>query len=256
MGGKTPILLLCVLFVPAIGASAPGQQNPNGQVSVFSLPDPYLVLIRDPLLHRELRLTEEQVRGVTAFNDQQDSRLWTIRNQPADKAAAAFQQLTDTARGRMDSLLTKPQTQRLAQIQLQVFGVRALLRDEVATAVRLTDGQRTEIRELLANHESGNQQGGNQQPKPPGSDGKPAESGSNSRPSAPDPRQRIWEMLDRNQQTRLQELFGRGIDTSRLGYVKFKAPELSGSEGWLNTPPLSLEQLRGKVVALHFWTFG
>lgn len=33
------------------------------------------------------------------------------------------------------------------------------------------------------------------------------------------------------------------------------APEISG-QSWLNSPPLSLAELRGKVVLLEFWTFG
>jgi hypothetical protein len=34
------------------------------------------------------------------------------------------------------------------------------------------------------------------------------------------------------------------------------APELQGIEEWLNTKPLQLKDLKGKVVVLHFWTFG
>jgi thiol-disulfide isomerase/thioredoxin len=32
------------------------------------------------------------------------------------------------------------------------------------------------------------------------------------------------------------------------------APEFAGIEGWLNSPPLSIEGLRGKVVLVEFWT--
>jgi thiol-disulfide isomerase/thioredoxin len=34
------------------------------------------------------------------------------------------------------------------------------------------------------------------------------------------------------------------------------APELRGITDWINSEPLSLEQLRGSVVLVHFWTFG
>lgn len=34
------------------------------------------------------------------------------------------------------------------------------------------------------------------------------------------------------------------------------APELAGISRWINSQPLALENLRGKVVVLHFWTFG
>ncbi|MFL6682660.1 MAG: thioredoxin family protein [Burkholderiaceae bacterium] len=32
-------------------------------------------------------------------------------------------------------------------------------------------------------------------------------------------------------------------------------PSLAGATGWLGSPPLSLEQLRGKVVLVDFWTY-
>ena len=33
------------------------------------------------------------------------------------------------------------------------------------------------------------------------------------------------------------------------------APELRGITAWINSPPLTLASLRGKVVLVHFWTF-
>jgi thiol-disulfide isomerase/thioredoxin len=33
------------------------------------------------------------------------------------------------------------------------------------------------------------------------------------------------------------------------------APEFSGIERWLNSPPLSMQSLRGKVVLVDFWTY-
>jgi thiol-disulfide isomerase/thioredoxin len=35
-----------------------------------------------------------------------------------------------------------------------------------------------------------------------------------------------------------------------------QAPEIAGIENWINSPPLSLAGLRGKVVLVNFWTFG
>ena len=38
--------------------------------------------------------------------------------------------------------------------------------------------------------------------------------------------------------------------------MKIAAPELKEIDEWINTKPFQLKELRGKVVALHFWTFG
>ena len=37
--------------------------------------------------------------------------------------------------------------------------------------------------------------------------------------------------------------------------VKGEAPELAGIDGWINSEPLTLEGLRGKVVLVDFWTY-
>jgi cytochrome c biogenesis protein CcdA/thiol-disulfide isomerase/thioredoxin len=37
--------------------------------------------------------------------------------------------------------------------------------------------------------------------------------------------------------------------------VEGTMPELNGATGWLNTPPLTREALRGKVVLVDFWTY-
>jgi len=42
-----------------------------------------------------------------------------------------------------------------------------------------------------------------------------------------------------------------GAQLSDLG----PAPELAGITDWINSPPLTLAGLRGKVVLVHFWTF-
>jgi len=34
------------------------------------------------------------------------------------------------------------------------------------------------------------------------------------------------------------------------------APEFEKADEWINSKPLQLKDLRGQVVALHFWTFG
>jgi len=38
--------------------------------------------------------------------------------------------------------------------------------------------------------------------------------------------------------------------------MKIVAPELKDVDEWINTKPLQLQDLRGNVVVLHFWTFG
>jgi hypothetical protein len=43
-----------------------------------------------------------------------------------------------------------------------------------------------------------------------------------------------------------------GAQALRIGQA---APELMG-ESWINSPPLTTESLRGRVVLVDFWTYG
>lgn len=46
---------------------------------------------------------------------------------------------------------------------------------------------------------------------------------------------------------------GAAPDVDRSGWA---APEFAGIEHWINSSPLTLASLRGKVVIVNFWTFG
>ena len=47
-----------------------------------------------------------------------------------------------------------------------------------------------------------------------------------------------------------------GIRADQPVALNVAAPELMGIQEWINSKPLTLKELRGQVVALHFWTFG
>ncbi|HET9922579.1 MAG TPA: hypothetical protein VFS98_00505 [Methylomirabilota bacterium] len=48
---------------------------------------------------------------------------------------------------------------------------------------------------------------------------------------------------------------GRGEAAERLVGVGQPAPEITGGP-WINSGPLSLGGLRGRVVLVEFWTYG
>lgn len=40
-----------------------------------------------------------------------------------------------------------------------------------------------------------------------------------------------------------------------MPWARVKAPEFNGVGGWINSKPLSMEELKGKVVLIDFWTY-
>ncbi len=47
----------------------------------------------------------------------------------------------------------------------------------------------------------------------------------------------------------------RALETNDQGPEQVEGPNLEGSTGWINTQPLALANLRGKVVLVDFWTY-
>lgn len=55
-------------------------------------------------------------------------------------------------------------------------------------------------------------------------------------------------------QKQLKKLHGESPAVEGLSELG-KAPELTGIVGWINSPPLKIEELKGKVVLIDFWTY-
>ena len=66
----------------------------------------------------------------------------------------------------------------------------------------------------------------------------------------------VMASLTDKQRLLLPDVLGPAFDFSRVRQIGVKAPEIRGIEGWVNSRPIKLADLRGKVVVLHFWTFG
>jgi peroxiredoxin len=178
--------------------------------------------------------------------------FWPARNQSAEQANAAWNKATTLAQSEGSKILTMPQRQRMEEIILWIQGTRALLRDDVAEALKLTPSQRTTIGSDLEK----TQQEVNELRKRAAAGESPGPLEEKARELKLAEQRRVLEKLTEDQRRSWLKLVGPSVDVSKLGQVTFRAPELIAATGeWLNGSA-SPDHRERRVTAVHFFANG
>ena len=246
---RTLIIAAAVAVAVAVTSARSPAQNVTGYESMSN---PYLLLLREPAVHEDLGLTDAQRESLERMNAEVDGSLLALRNWPAERANEKLTQLIEQTRAAADQILTADQQQRLSQIMLRVRGIKLVLTPKVAERLRLSEQQRTGIQTKL--DDAAEKLGDLRRRLQDGESSQQIE--ALAREARTTEQTQVLDALTNEQKRLLWDLLGRTFDSSRLGRVSFKAPEFSDSTGWINSQPLRLEDLRGRVVAVHFWAFG
>ncbi|MCP5521218.1 MAG: redoxin domain-containing protein [Verrucomicrobiales bacterium] len=195
-----------------------------------------LIALRSPELQRQLGVDPGQIERMAKVLDEVDLPLWQLRDLPPDqgnaKALPLFRRLCES----LDSALLPDQLKQLDQIAFRLQGWQALQLPSVVDQLRLDGRQEQQYSEFLA--------------------GAKALAGRSPREVSLAEFNWIQQVLTAGQRNQLKELLGAPIDFSRHRLLQVKAPEVVGVDHWINSAPLKLEDLRGKVVVVTFWTFG
>ncbi|MFC1758114.1 hypothetical protein ACFL2H_05015, partial [Planctomycetota bacterium] len=213
--------------------------------------EPFLFVVRDPYVHELLDLTEKQSKSLRSLNDKADPQIWRIRNRPPQEAARTSAKLIAVTRREIKKILDEQQIERLQQIEMRTQGVRSLLREDVVATLRmsksqvgeilqvitLSDAQKTELKQRLQNG------------------GESTKLNKQYHEVQVREQEQILKVLKPAQQQQWVGMLGPRVDLKKIGRVRFKAPDFSKSSKWVNSPPLTLDKLKGKVVALHFYAF-
>lgn len=214
--------------------------------------DPYWILLHEPAVTQELKLTSTQRKAYETLLDDLDLRFFPLRNKPQKEALAGASEIVAEGRNKLKTLLQPSQNKRLSEILLRKIGTSALLRDEVASRLRYTDPQRKRLKEIIDETQTSvsalEKELGEGKPR------EPIEKKFTGLKN--DEHKKIQDVLKPEQRTAWKDCLGPTFELSRLGQPAFKAPELVDTGEWINSPPLKLEHLRGKVVVLHFYACG
>ena len=233
---------------------AAGAEQKQGQAGGIETVNPGVFLLRDPLVQTELQLSPEQKSAAARLAAEFNESIWRFRDASGNSEVAIREArlLNAAIEPRLGKMLEARQKERLAGIVLQVQGPSALELAAMVDKLSLSREQQAKISKLLSTaRESAAKLSA-------GTTGSNAVSES-SRPLEKlqgDLQRDLMEVLSAEQRDRWKELRGKAIELSKLRPLTAQAPELRGVTDWINSEPLTIKELRGKVVALHFWTFG
>jgi peroxiredoxin len=220
-----------------------------GMLMVFTAParaddaspltDPTIILIRDDAVRAELACTPEQKKSLDALLRKHNRMLLAIRDVSPSGADETAQPALAEIRAELAKLFTDEQKLRLQGLTLQAQGYDALLRKDIIDAIKLTDDQQSQLKEISARFR--------EQAKEVNAD----------MPTLQAERHKeVVAVLTPEQQDQYGTLLGEAFDFTKVVKSPAWAPEFAGIEEWINSEPLKMADLKGKVVVVHFFAFG
>lgn len=214
--------------------------------------DPLWILVHEPAVIAELKLSADGQKAFQKLTDDLDLRVFPLRNKSRDVMLPGLTKVFEDLQAGLKSALSPKQFKRLNEIYMRRLGTSALLRDDVIAKMQYSDAQRKDIETIITETQTSVTA-----IEKEASEGKPREPLEKKYTTLKtDEQKRIVKLLKPNQQLAWRELVGADFDTTKLGRAAFKAPELVDTDDWINSSPIKLQELRGKVVVVHFYACG
>ena len=247
---RSAIAVVAILSAALQGAATAATNGELSTLRMVPIPHPITSLLRSGRIHRELRLPPEAVAHIEELTNEVDLPLWRLRDLPPEQRNEQAEQLIGQLKRRLSEFLSVQQAERLNQIVWQAQSVEAILEPEVASRLNLSAEQIGNITKLLNTaYMKISELRMNSQIR---SESVRAAYIQNVRGEV---NRNIVAVLNSFQQNAFAMLMGRAINFSQVRSVACKAPEIE-TETWLNSSPVKLSELKGKVKVVYFYAFG
>ena len=202
-------------------------------------------------MHTELGLSASQITELEKQFQVVDGRWFRARIEPPTANLLIMQELEESMNRWLSNHFSDVQRQRLKELELQAQGTRVLLRGDVADRLSFSEKQKSDLLRMAS--ETDEAVTAYQQSLRQGKDDTTLKATVQEKQKSE--RDAIYTVLTESQRAELGELLGEKFHTAGLTRIYPMAPDFSPSADWLNSPALSLKQLRGKVVLVHFYAF-
>ena len=242
------LLLVSLVLLPS--ATATQRETVSSEFRSL-VPRQTLPLLHAPEVQQELKLNAKQVTELESLFAEIDGPWFQLRNLSEQQQLPILDSLDQRVHSWLAEHVTNEQRERLRQIELQAQNVRMLLRSDVALELKLESMQQERFAKLARSTDAA--QSALQKAVMSGEPGDDLQ--AKAKTAAKAEQDAIKKVLKPEQLQRLQKMLGESFETSQLKRIYPMAPEFVAVEDWLNSGPLTLKELRGKVVLVHFYAF-
>ena len=243
-------LFFLIAALYAAGPARADDAKPSADATP-PLADPSMLLIRDKAIRDELKLTPAQREQLDALLKSHNRLLIAIRDVGPNGADDTAQPAIAEIRAALKQLFTTEQKLRLQGLILQSQGYDALLRKDVVAKLKITPEQQAKLaaitEETRASVQALSQSRDSHSPE-----GLKQELAKIQAARL----KKIVAELDDRQESTYGKLLGEPFDFSTVKPSPGMAPEFASIDAWINSEPVTIESLRGKVVVVHFFAFG
>ncbi len=243
-----PLYVIFLLFWVPISAS--GAQVASYPETIIPIPHPITSLLRSKKVHRELKLSTAEIDQVENIVSQIDLPLWRLRDLPLQKRNETAAPLINQLKSKLAQILSDRQNERLNQLVWQARGIDVFLEPQIALKLNLSPEQTNRIQALLKILHS---KITSLQSNP--DLGSALERTAYIQNMQTETQRNIQTVLNSYQQNTFTMLMGRPFNFSKIQSVACKAPEFE-IDTWINSSPVKLSELKGKVTVVHFYAFG
>lgn len=215
------------------------------------IPQPLLGLVHAPEVHKELKLSESQIEELEGLLRTVDARWFPARILPVKQQREINTELESQVRNWIATTTTTEQQERLEQLVYYAQGSRLLLRNDIAKSVGLSATQQQKLVTLARQTDEAKEAVSRMQY------GDPELKGLQDKlKQASKSEQDVMKKIVRpDQWQKIQVVLGKPFDPTQLKRIYPLAPEFVPVDHWINSGPLTMRQLRGKVVLVHFYAF-
>ncbi len=242
------LTLIVIVLTSTVNASQPESVSKEFRSLV---PRQVLPLLHTPEIHQELKFSKTQVAELESLFSEIDGSWFQSRILPAEKQLPILDSIDQRVHKWLADHTTKQQRDRLSQIELQAQSVRMLLREDLAEQLKLESSQQSRFAELAKTTTAA--QAALQTALNQGESSDDLQKKATAAAKAE--QDAVKKVLKLEQQKRLAQLLGEPFELSKLDRIYPMAPEFVPVESWVNSKPLTLKELRGKVVLVHFYAF-